>query len=76
MKYRRHVFFEPVRPSMIYEALDYLKTHNIFYENIKNFLGLPSDKLLDFSNPFITQSISGTLEDENFEEVEDLGNFG
>ena len=46
-KYRGHVFFEPVRPSMIYEALEYLNTH-IFYEDIRISLGLTSNEILDF----------------------------
>ena len=75
MKYRGHPFFEPVRPSMIYEALEYLKTHNMFYEDIIISLGLTNDETLDFSNLFVTQSISGILEDENFEEAEDPGNL-
>ena len=74
MKYRGHVFFEPVRPSMIYEALEYLKTHNMLYEDIIS-LGLTIDKISDFSNLSVTQSISGFLEDENFEEAEDPGNL-
>ena len=75
MKYRGYVFFEPVRPSMIYEPLEHLKTHNMFYEGIIISLGLTSDEILDFSNLSVTQSISGTLEDENFEEAEDPGNL-
>ena len=62
MKYRGHVFFEPVRSSMICEALEYLKTHNMFYEDIIISLGLTSDEILDFSKLSVTQSISGTLE--------------
>ena len=60
---------------MICEALEYLKTHNMFYEDIIISLGLTSDEILDFSNFSVTQSISGTLEDENFEEAEDSGNL-
>ena len=47
----------------------------MFYEDIIISLGLTSDEILDFSNFSVTQSISGTLEDENFEEAEDSGNL-
>ena len=33
-KYRGHVYFKLVHPSPIYQALNYLKTHNKFYEDI------------------------------------------
>ena len=59
---------------MIFEALEYLKTH-MFYEDIIISLGLTSDEILDFSKLSVTQSISGTLEDENFKEAEDPGNL-
>ena len=62
MKYRVHVFFELIWSGMIYEALEYLKIHNMFYEDIISF-GLTSDKSLDFSKLSVAQSISGTLED-------------
>ena len=63
MKYGGHVFFEPVWPSsMIYEALEHLKT--------SMFLWWTSNQVLDFSIPYATQSICGTLEDEKFAEVE------
>ena len=42
----------------------------MFYEDIIISLGLTSDESLDFSKLSITQSISGTLEDKNFEEAE------
>ena len=29
-KYRSYAYFEPIRPSIIHQALDYLKTHNKF----------------------------------------------
>ena len=75
MKYRGHVFFEPVRPGMIYEALQYLKTHKMFHKDVIISLGLTSDEILDFSKLSVTQSISGTLEDEDFEEAEDPCNL-
>ena len=34
LKYRGHVYFEPVCQHIIYQALTYLKSHNKFYEDI------------------------------------------
>ena len=34
LKYRGHVYFEPVHPHIIYQALAYLKLHNYFYKDI------------------------------------------
>ena len=50
LKYRGHVYFEPVRPNAIYGALHYLKTHNKFYEDIAIQEGLTSNEILNFSD--------------------------
>ena len=34
LRYRGYVYFEPVRPSATYEALNYLKRKNKFYKDI------------------------------------------
>ena len=34
LKYKGYVYFEPVRPNVIYQALNYLKIHNKFHEDI------------------------------------------
>ena len=47
----------------------------MFYEDIIISLELTSDEILDISDLSVKQSVSGTLEDENFEEVEDPGNL-
>ena len=47
-KYRDHVYFEPVRPHVIYQALIYLKSHNKFYEDISIAKGLSSEDMLKF----------------------------
>ena len=60
MKYRGYVFFKPVQSSMIYEALEYLKTHKMFYEDIVISLGLTSNEILDYSKLSATQSNSVT----------------
>ena len=49
-KYRGHVYFEPVRPHVIYQALIYLKSHIKFYEDISIEKGLSSEDMLKFSN--------------------------
>ena len=33
-KYKVFAYFKPVHPNLIYQALNYLKTHNKFYEDI------------------------------------------
>ena len=42
LKYRGHVYFEPIRPQINYQAayLTYLKSHNNSYENISIAKGL------------------------------------
>ena len=63
LKYRRHAYFEPVRPCIIYKAPTYLKHHNKcyenvpiakslnnkFYEDISIAKGLSSEDMLKFS---------------------------
>ena len=34
LKYSGYVYFEPVRPNVIFQALNYLRTYNKFYEDI------------------------------------------
>ena len=50
LKYRGHVYFEPVRPHVIYQALIHLKSHNKFYEDISIAKGLSSEDMLKFSD--------------------------
>ena len=47
LRYRRNAYFEPVRPSAIYEALNYLRRKKIFYENISISYGLNSQEILN-----------------------------
>ena len=49
LKYRGHVYFEPVRPQAIYQALNYLKVHNNFYEDISIQEGLTGNEMLNFT---------------------------
>ena len=41
-RYREYVYFEPVRPSTTYEALNYLKKKKKFYKGISTSYGLNS----------------------------------
>ena len=50
LKYRGYVYFEPVCPNVIYQALNYLKTHNKFYEDISISEGLSSKEVINFSH--------------------------
>ena len=50
LKYRGHLYFDPVGPHVIYQALIYLKSHNNFYEDISIAKGLSSEYRLKFSN--------------------------
>ena len=49
LKYRGHVYFEPVRPNVIYQTLSYLKTHKKFYKDIPISEGLSSKEMINFS---------------------------
>ena len=46
LKYRGYIHFEPVDLNVIYQALNYLKTHNKFYEDTSILEGL-SNQLND-----------------------------
>ena len=48
LKYRGYVYFEPVCPNVIYQALNYLKT-NKFYEHNSISEGLSSKEMINFS---------------------------
>ena len=45
-----HVYFEVVRPHIIYQALAYLKSHNKFYRDISIVKGLSSEDMFKFSD--------------------------
>ena len=50
LRYRGHVYFEPVRSDSIYAALNYLKNNNKFYENISISYGLSSSEILNVAD--------------------------
>ena len=54
LRYRGYVYFEPVRPSAIYEALSYLKRKNKFYKDISISCGLNSQEILNLSDASTT----------------------
>ena len=47
--YRGYVYFEPVRPCAVYQALDYSESHNKCYEDITISKRLSSGEILTFS---------------------------
>ena len=49
LHYRGYVCFEPVRQNVIYQALNYLKTHNEFHEDISISEGLSGKEMINFS---------------------------
>ena len=74
LRYRGYVCFEPVRPSAIYEALNYLKRKNKFYKDISIYYGLNSQEILNLSDISAideTEADSLIVENESFESVDD-----
>ena len=61
LKYRGYVYFEPVRPNVIYQALNYLKTHNKFYEDISISAGLSGKEMINFSGIDKHQDITKSI---------------
>ena len=49
IKNRSYVYFELVHPCDTYQATDYLKSHNNFYEGISISKGLSSNEMSRFS---------------------------
>ena len=58
LRYRGYVYFEPVGPNVINKALNYLKTHNKFYENVSISEGHSSKKMINFSETDKHQDIA------------------
>ena len=50
LKYKGHVYFEPICAHVIYQTLTYLKSHNKFYEDVSIAKGLSSEDKLKFSD--------------------------
>ena len=50
LTYRGHVYFEPIRPNIITELLNFFKINNPFYTNVTIDLNHLSDELLCFND--------------------------
>ena len=61
LKYSGYVYFELVRPNIIYPVLNYLKTHNKFDEVISISEGLSNKELIDFSDIDEHQDVSKNI---------------
>ena len=61
LKYRGYIYFEPVCPNVICQALNYLKTHRIFYEDISISEGLPSKEMINFLSTDKHQDITESI---------------
>ena len=58
LKYRGHVYFELVRPYIVYQAITYLKSYNKFYEDISIAKGLSGEDMFKFSDTSETEFAS------------------
>ena len=68
------MYFEPVRPSAIYEALNYLKRKKKFYKDISISYGLNNQEILNLSDISAideTEADSFIVKNEIFESVDD-----
>ena len=61
LKFRGYVYFTPVRPNVIYQAINYLKTQNKFYEDISISEGLSSKEMRNFSGIDKHQDVNETI---------------
>ena len=68
------MYFEPVRPSAIHEALNYLKRKKKFYKDISISYGLNNQEILNLSDISAideTEADSFIVKNEIFESVDD-----
>ena len=47
-----NIYFETVRPHIVYQALTYLKSYNKFYKDISIVIGLSNEEIFKFSDIF------------------------
>ena len=59
--YRGYVYFDTVRPNIIYQALNCIKIHNKFYENISISEGLLSIEMINFSSIDKNQDVAESI---------------
>ena len=70
LKYRGHVYFEPVCPQIIYHTLAYLKPHNKLYENTSIGKGLSSEDMLGFFDIVEIQGQNRNVTEKNISDRE------
>ena len=51
LKYHGHQYYESVRPTIVYDALDYLRNNNTLYSNIDIVMTNIDNELVGFENP-------------------------
>ena len=66
LKYRGHLYFEPVRPHIVYQALTCLKCYNKFFENKSIAKGISSKDMFNFSDTVEIQGQSECVTEKNF----------
>ena len=72
LKYRGYVYFEPVRPHIVYQVLTYLKSYNKFYEDISIAKGLSSEDMFKFSDIVEVQGRSAWVLQKNVSDGKEM----
>ena len=65
LKYKGHIYFQPVRPHIVYQALTYLKSYNKFYQDISIAKGLSGEDMFKFSDIVEIQGESECVTEKN-----------
>ena len=66
LKYRAHLYFEPVHLHIIYQALAFLKFHNEFYEDISIAKDLSREEMFRFSDIAEIQEQNESVTEKTF----------
>ena len=72
LNYKGHVYFEAVRPHIIYQALAYLKAYNKFYRDISIVKGLSRQCIFKFSNIAKIQGETGGVTEKNISDGKEM----
>ena len=64
LKDRGHVIFEPVRPTVVYGAIQFLKDHNKFYSDVLVNEDLSSDEMIKFLDEEQSENVVECSEEE------------
>ena len=67
-----HVYFEPVRPQVIYQTFSYLKSRKKFYENISIPKGLSSEDMFRLSDIAEIQGQNKNVTEKNFSDRKEV----